>query len=167
MRYALLLPLIAVALAAQAVPGQRAPQSAASEPAPAPQRKIPCKTPENASMCYWTRGRLSFYPIGLPSYRMWKVGTNRILGIYSGPSDFPPHDSDNSYPVFPLNLERVYELETERNERLKIDTPWLIGHVFAEFEVCPLRPDRPGTMQPSCIESAKDIFVALSKHSYK
>jgi hypothetical protein len=165
--------LIFLGAVAQAVPQQGAqpttptPQPAAAQ-AGAGARKIPCKVPENASMCYWTRGRLSFYPIGQPSYRMWKVGTKRILGIYSGPAGYPlPIDSNSSYPEFPASLERVYELETARNTTLGIDDPWLIGHVFADFEVCPLEPEKPGYMQPSCIESAKNMFVSLSKRGYR
>src|SRR6266849_1435486 len=41
-------------------------------------RKIPCKTPENASLCYWTYGRLRVYN-GDPSDRIWQIGTRRIL----------------------------------------------------------------------------------------
>src|SRR5450631_4885704 len=41
-----------------------------------------CKTPQNATSCYWTRGRVSFSN-GTPAFRLWKVGTTRILGIYS------------------------------------------------------------------------------------
>lgn len=45
-----------------------------------PKRTIPCKTPHNASSCYWTHGRIGFYN-GTPAIRLWKVGTNRLLGI--------------------------------------------------------------------------------------
>jgi hypothetical protein len=31
----------------------------AKPPQEAATRKIPCKMPENASMCYWTRGRVT------------------------------------------------------------------------------------------------------------
>ena len=145
MRYALLLPMIAVALAAQAVPGQRAPQSAASEPAPAPQRKIPCKTPENASMCYWTRGRLAFYN-GNPPYRVWKIGTRRVLGIFSGPAIWPPRDQrDQLSPALPVNIEAVFNPPNNR--------------IFADLEICPLEAERSGWMQAVCIESAKDVSV--------
>jgi len=110
------------------------------------ERKIPCKTPENASMCYWTRGRLSVYN-GNPSLRLWKVGTKRILGIYSGPSTFPPRTSrDSESPELPTNIERL-------------DAPLEEGEIFADFEVCPLRSERAGEMQPACIESARNIFL--------
>jgi len=31
--------------------------------------------------------------------------------------------------------------------------------IFANFEVCPLEPEKPGAMQAACIESAKNIVV--------
>jgi len=31
--------------------------------------------------------------------------------------------------------------------------------VYADFEVCPLEPEKPGAMQAACIESAKNIVV--------
>src|SRR4051794_131894 len=100
MKYILILPIIAFAMAALAVPSQRAASTSQRRVALAPQqdtqqntsgRKIPCKTPENAAMCYSTRGRLSFYN-GNPPYRLWRIGTKRMLGIYSGPSVWPPKD---------------------------------------------------------------------------
>ena len=131
-RAMLLLMLVSVA---PALPG--APQEA-------PQRKIPCKTPENAAMCYWTRGRVRI-GAGTPAYRLWKVGTKRLLGIYSGPG-VDRHSLDNEDPEFPANVARVWQSR--------------IGHaLFADFELCPLEPERPGTMQPACIESAKNLFV--------
>ncbi len=48
-------------------------------------RKIPCKIPANAASCYWTHGRLG-YSNGTPEFRLWKIGTMRMLGIYGGPS---------------------------------------------------------------------------------
>ena len=135
MRYVYLAAaVICCALWAQAVP-----QSA-------PKRTIPCKTPENADMCYWTRGRLGIAN-GNPSLRMWKVGTKRILGIYSGPSTFPPRtNEDSENPELPANLERL-------------DGALDGGNIFADFEVCPLAPEHLGWRQPACIESAKNIFV--------
>src|SRR5690242_3413483 len=105
MRCALIAVLTLGAVAAQALPQQ-----------PTPKRKIPCKTPENAASCYWTRGRLTFYNINV-SYRIWKVGTNRILIVYSGPSTYPPHGAatlDATNPELPRNLEKVYQRSEER-----------------------------------------------------
>jgi len=133
MRYALILAL-ALCAAVQALPQQTSAK-----------RKIPCKTPENAATCYWTRGRLNFYN-GNPSYRVWKVGTNRVLGVYSGPSRFPPRTrQDTENPELPGSVDNVFRPPD--------------NSVFADFEVCPLEPQRKGEMQAVCLESARKIVV--------
>lgn len=137
MRYALTAALALCALGAQAIPQAT------------PKRKIPCKTSENAAFCYWTHGRLSVYN-GNPSLRVWKIGTKHLLGIYSGPSTFPPRTSEDSEsPELPANLENL-------------DGALDGGEIFADFEVCPLRPEHPRQMQPACIQSAKNIVVERS-----
>jgi len=107
-------------------------------------RETPCKTNENAQSCYWTHGRLGCGN-GTPSCRLWKVGTHRILGIYSGPS-VDRAGLDNEHPEFPANVERALDLWNPNRHR-----------IFADFEVCPLSPETPDAMQPACIEAAKDI----------
>jgi hypothetical protein len=139
---------ISLGLAVQSVPQPpaqaNAPQVSAAQ-ASGGARKIPCKVPENASMCYWTRGRLSYY-LANPPYRVWKTGTKRILGIYSGPSVWPPKDQwDQDNPEFPANVKAAFDQ--------------LSNKLFADFEICPLEPERAGWMQHACIESAANIFV--------
>jgi hypothetical protein len=107
-------------------------------------RKIACKTTENAGSCYWTHGRLSAYN-GTPTMRLWKIGTKRILAIHSGPGFKLGDDHENLEPEMPENVERA--LNPFQNV------------VFADFEVCPLEPERPGVMQDVCIESAKNIVT--------
>ncbi len=118
------------------------------------ERTIPCKTPEIANSCYWTRGRLSVAN-GNPSYRLWKVGTHRLLGIYSGPAAFngqtqAKYALDNEGPQLPSNVESALWRSVEGS--------WP-NVIFAEFEVCPLNGEKPETMQAACIESAKNIQV--------
>lgn len=122
-------------------------------------RKIPCKIPENASMCYWTHGRLSVYN-GSPSFRIWQIGTRHILGVFNGPSHYPASTNDDiGNPELPAELYRAYEVDNRRLKR-ETGTMWAIPPpVFADFEVCPLRPERKGWMQAACIESAKNILV--------
>ena len=111
-------------------------------------RKVACKIPENAASCYWAHGRLSIYN-GTPSYRLWKIGTHRILGIYSRPEGQTADTLDAEHPELPANLDRAFKsLATE---------------VFADFEICPLEPERTGVMQAACIESAKNIFAIEPK----
>jgi hypothetical protein len=108
-------------------------------------RRIPCKTLKNAASCYWTHGRLQEYE-GTPAYRLWKIGTKRILGIYSGPSVYHGRPStDNEDPEFPPSLRPLIHSG--------------LVQVFGNFEVCPLEPERPGSMQAACIESGKNLFV--------
>lgn len=118
-------------------------------------RTIPCKTPAIAHSCYWTRGRLRFGN-GTPALRLWKIGTHRILGIYSGPSSYnptaqDPDKGDDENPQLPENVERVFA----RSRAAKGYT----DPIFGDFEVCPLEPERPHVMQAACIASAKDLVT--------
>jgi len=113
-------------------------------------RKIPCKTPAIASSCYWTHGRLRMSN-GNPSYRLWKIGTNRLLGIHSGPSA-DLYGLDNESPEFPSNVWQKLWVSIPKN------SPWP-NTIFADFEVCPLEPEKRGAMQAACIEAAKNIVV--------
>lgn len=109
----------------------------------ATRRRIPCKTPKNAATCYWTHGRLGMGN-GTPAVRLWKIGTDRLLGIYSGPS-VDRDGLDNENPELPENVYPKFKPFESR--------------IFADFEVCPLEPEREGAMQAACIESAKNIVA--------
>jgi hypothetical protein len=68
-------------------------------------------------------------------------------------------DDDVFNPELPAELQRAYEAD---NRRLKRETGimWAVPPpVFADFEICPLEPERKGEMQAVCIESAKNIFI--------
>jgi|SRR5579862_4483320 len=105
-------------------------------------RKIPCETPENVPMWYWAHGRL-YGANGNPAVRLWKIGTTRVLGIYSGPS--ATDVLDNEHPELPANINAKFKpMENE---------------IFADFEICPLEPEKIGVMQAACIVSAKNIVV--------
>lgn len=108
-----------------------------------PKRQIPCTTATGATSCYWTHGRLSLYN-GTPSFRLWKIGTHRILGIYSGPS-VDRSGLDNENPEFPASIQKQFK-------------PYE-NYIYADFEVCPLEPEISGKMQAACINSAKNIVV--------
>jgi hypothetical protein len=76
---------------------------------------------------------------------MWKIGTNRILAIHSGPSVKRGDDQDNSNPELPVNVEHAFK------------TPY--SQIFADYEIRPLESEVAGKMQRVCIESAKNIIV--------
>lgn len=111
-------------------------------------RKYVCKSPSPVLECYWTHGRLGFTN-GTPSLRLWKIGTTRILGIYSGPEAYLGDQSgenlDNENPQLPTNIGA--KLKAFHNE------------IYADFEICPLEPEKPQTMQPACIMAARNIVV--------
>ncbi len=117
-------------------------------------RTIPCKTETVAPACHWTHGRLGFGN-GTPALRLWKIGSKRILGIYSGPLTFDPQavdpdHGDNEGPQLPLNVVRaMWRSRTQELPR----------RIFADFEVCPLELERPGAMQAAGVQSARNIMI--------
>jgi hypothetical protein len=104
-------------------------------------RKVACETEQNEKTCYWVHGRLSLYNGGPPDFRLWKIGTHRLLSIYSGPG-FGPFDAG-------FNEQDDLELPANLN---KYDFTKV--SVFGDFQVCPLAPEKEGRVQP----------VALSAH---
>src|SRR5260370_32641269 len=131
-----ILVLFALVLVASAIAGS---------PQDGEKRRVSCKTAENAKTCYWTHGRLSVYN-GNPTFRLWKIGTHRLLGIYSGPGAGPFDDglADEDDVEMPVNLAKHDFTE---------------GSAFVDFEVCPFAPEKEVRMQPACIQSAQNIVI--------
>ena len=173
LRAAGVLALFGAALFSAGVPGQSpSPQTegtakatpertrpSATETAGAGKRKILCKTPENASLCYWTHGRLSYYSVNF-TWLLWKIGTHRLLKICDE-STFKSMQStgDCADPEFPANLKSVYEIDRRRWKGGGGRGDYFPPDVFADFEICPLEPERKGVRQYACLESAKITFV--------
>ena len=87
--------------------------------------------------------------------------------FYSGPATYPPRGGaalDATNPEFPANLDKIYEAEYNHRVAIKDAIPEWPDPVFADFEVCPLEPERKGEMQAVCIESAKNVLVQRSGH---
>lgn len=140
-------------------------KSATSASTSSRRRKIPCKTPENASQCYWTHGRLERYlsfdgEDGEDArWHLWKIGTRRVVRVCNGPH-FPPLSWDDcATPEFPANLQQVYKDRRNWEPSFIDDTRLSPLTVFGDFEICSLEPERKGKMQTVCMESAKGIFV--------
>jgi len=95
-----------------------------------------------------------------PPFRLWKIGTRRILAVLNGPSHYPSRTVDDlENPEFPTELDRAYEADNRRHKKAT-GIMWAIPPpVFADFEICPLEPEHKGWMQGVCIESAKNIFM--------
>ena len=122
-------------------------------------RKIPCKTPENASLCYWTHGRLSYYSVNF-TWLLWKIGTHRLLKICDEPTYLSMQSTgDCGEPEFPANLERMYGADERRWRRGGGHGEYSPPDVFGDFEICPLEPERKGERQYACIQSTKISFV--------
>jgi hypothetical protein len=116
----------------------------------AEKRATACKAPANAASCYETHGRLALYNGGIANFRLWKIGTHNLLGIYSGPATFLHRDDtlDGESPELPANLEAAFHIPDPFGVR-----------AYADFEVCPLERHIEGHMQAACIESAKHLVV--------
>jgi len=136
---------------------QPKPSAKASPSASA--RKIPCKTPENASQCYWTHGRLSYYAVNF-TWLLSKIGTHRLLKICDEPTYLSMQGTgDCADPEFPANLERVYDADRRHWKRAGGHGEYSPPDVFGDFEICLLEPERKGERQYACVESAKITFV--------
>jgi len=98
-----------------------------------------CKAnPLVSGSCYEVRGRLSIYNGGPPNFRIWPIGTHRLLGVSEG----------------------KYLLKGYRNipEEIENQLNWN-NAMFATFLVCPFEKQEPGKMQLVCVESAKSIVI--------
>jgi hypothetical protein len=87
--------------------------------------------------CFVVHGRLSVWN-GNPTFRIWPVGTKRMLGV-----------------------REEFELPPELDPYLgRFDDV-----VYANFNVCPLTKNKPGVMQIVCVESATHIEKTTRQHS--
>lgn len=100
-----------------------------------------CKSRKDlVGSCRVVHGRLMYYN-GTPSFRVWVIGTNRLLGVRE------IEVADN--PEYPLMPETIWA------------SVGMMDHeVYADFEVCPFTEQKPGAMQMVCIESAKNVVEA-------
>ena len=86
--------------------------------------------------CYRVRGRVLFYN-GTPSFRMWPVGTHRLLGL-----------QPDEQPMVPDNVQRLLPSVVDGK-----------GALFGNFLVCPVTREEAGRMQRICVESATDLIL--------
>jgi len=78
---------------------------------------------------------------GGPAIRIWRIGTDRILGVWE------PDENDPNVAWIP---DRIYEKVSDYDHQ-----------IFADFEVCPLTEQKPDDMQIVCVESATHIVRTL------
>ena len=86
------------------------------------------------SPCFSMRGRLAGYQ-GNPTWRIWWVGTKRILGVTA------------RVPV-PADIAKILDAPEFDPDR---------SAIYADFLVCPLTRRAPEGMQYVCIEGAKNL----------
>jgi hypothetical protein len=89
---------------------------------------------KHAGKAFQVHGRMSLYN-GNPGFRIWIVGTKRILGVAESP------------PESPLMPAKLFELA--RQEHL----------VFGDFTVVPLTKDEPGVMRMVRVIRAERIVI--------
>ena len=100
--------------------------------------KPACKgNPALAGACFTFRGRLRTYN-GNPTFRIWRIGTKRILGVTGA--------RPGEEPILPEGVACGFDCD-----------------VFARFEVCPFRNPEPGVMQRVCVEAVTDRVTVQAK----
>ena len=93
--------------------------------------------PQLVGKCFFVRGRLSVYN-GAPAVRLWRSGTQRVLGISEQRFKVP------GYRNLPEGLA----------QKLNGD-----NQVRGNFLVCPFTKPKAREMQLVCVESAKNLSV--------
>ena len=93
--------------------------------------------------CFTVHGRLQINN-GTPSIRLWRIGTQRMLGILD-PEDISGMPGPSTIPA---SIEKQLDFNK---------------HIVGDFLVCPLSQSRPGRMQTICIESGKHLIVRQRK----
>jgi hypothetical protein len=88
--------------------------------------------------CTSVHGKL-YITNGTPNIRIWKVGTNRILGLW----ECSRTECGNPCPL-PRQLDSLLR-------------PYII--IYADFVVRPVTESKPGEMQMVCIASASHIVT--------
>jgi hypothetical protein len=109
----------------------------------AQEKGVPCEQSKIiVDRCFVVHGRLSVAN-GDPDIRIWKIGTNRVLGVVDGAGQA---ETEN---VLPAQLRTIVGGAEPNPE----DTVW------ADFKVCPQTRSRPGWMQMVCLKSAAHVFL--------
>jgi hypothetical protein len=95
------------------------------------QARQPCKAnPKLVGACFSVYGRMRAYN-GNPTFRIWPVGTRRLLGVTGA--------DPGENPIMPGDLGVSFDRD-----------------IYADFEVCPFPKQAVGVMQRVCIEIARN-----------
>ncbi len=103
----------------------------------------PChEHPNLEGPCFVLHGRL-YMSNGTPEYRIWWIGTKRVLGV----------SSNFALPGYTRLPEKVATMLTWSQD------------IIADFSVCPFTKDEPGHMRLVCVDSAKNVQVMRHERS--
>ncbi|HEX2815692.1 MAG TPA: hypothetical protein VHN39_04840 [Phenylobacterium sp.] len=91
--------------------------------------------------CRTVHGRLSLWN-GAPAFRIWIVGTHRVLGVPQG---------DRTFAEWPAPLQTLLAAREAGGE-------WDTA-IWGDFKVCPLTRERPGWMQQVRLVEASHLTV--------
>jgi hypothetical protein len=94
--------------------------------------------------CRTVHGRLALYN-GTLSFRIWVVGTHRMLRVVDA-------DGDNVGEIGKLPPRLARSLELHRDELFRT-------RAFADFRVCAFTRSRPGVMQSVTLEEARNVRI--------
>jgi hypothetical protein len=89
-----------------------------------------------AGACFWVHGRLSAAN-GAPTFRLWPIGTKRILGVNVA------HHEGAAIGDLPSPLPVLMSPDA-----FNVD-------VYGDFHICPMTPDQPGRMRFVRLEQAR------------
>ena len=92
-----------------------------------------------AAPCFVVHGRLQAFN-GNPTFRIWQIGTRRILGVRDNP--------ENSQ--LPVAIKQAFGSDAFSHT------------IYGDFKVCPVTIHRAGVMQMVRIESATRLSVRPS-----
>jgi hypothetical protein len=97
---------------------------------------LPCESQSLvAGACFTIHGRLRLYN-GTPSIRIWQIGTTRLLGVAD--ARFSNFEDPELPPPLGASLD------------------WNTAY-FGDYTVCPLHPDKPGTMRDVCVQAIEHL----------
>jgi hypothetical protein len=85
--------------------------------------------------CFKHHGRLISHSSGSPSFRIWLIGTKRIVGLED--------------TAMPRVIERYLDATSPE-----------YSFIYGDFKLCPLVPDKPGHMRSVRMVGAENLVVA-------
>lgn len=109
---------------------------------------IPCGLRAEET-CMTIHGRAHFYG-GDGQLRIWHIGTHH---------EYQPNESS-----FPIVLDWL-DAGVKPADRARYASPASSLYLFADFEICPVEPSRPGSVQKATVKSASHRHY-VSTESY-